>query len=452
MLDHTFSDPRSVFDALSGSLKHAPTRPICGTVSGLRGMAIAVEMAGLALGQTCAIMRPAGAEPLLADVAALTETGGMLMPYGSMRGIVAGALVRPLDVTPRIAVGAHLLGRVLDGLGRDLVDPFSDALARAAGPDAIFRPLRAAAPDPMGRPLINTALSTGIHVIDSMTTLGRGQRVGIFGSPGTGKSTLIAAIARNTDAEVIVIGLVGERGREVREFLERDLPAEKRSQVIVVASTSDRPAIERLYAAHTATAVAEGFRDQGKDVLLILDSLTRVARALREIGLATGEAPTRRGYPASVYPALPELIERAGTSPQGSITALYTVLQEGDGEGDPIAEEVKSLTDGHITLSQDLADAGHYPAIDPRRSLSRLMTSVASAQVVQTSRKARALMAKYEDIRLLVEVGEYKPGVDLLADEAVEKVPLLQEAFRQDLSEPVTIRDAGYRLVVDALS
>ena len=301
-------------------------------------------------------------------------------------------------------------------------------------------------PIPWIAPLIDTPFTTGLRAIDGPNTMGIGQRVGIFGPPGTGKSSLLAAISQHCVADVIVIALIGERGREVREFLDRHLPADKRDRIVIVAATSDRSPMERLNAAHVATAICEGFRDQGQSVLLMMDSLTRVARALREIGLAAGEAPTRRGYPASVYPALPELIERAGRTTKGDITALYTILVEGDGQADPIAEETRSLTDGHIMLSQKIANSGRYPAIDTLQSLSRVMGDVVADNHATAAAMIRRYLAKFDEIEMLLQVGEFEEGRDAVADSAVAAMPQITEFLRQASDAPSGLEETIMKL------
>ncbi len=390
---------------------HIRPRACFGKVIEVRGPILRAAFAGLHNGAICEVMRP-GRARLLAEVIGVAEEIVTLSPFGSTDRIAAGDIVARSDEALSLPAGPALLGRVVDAFGQPLDgQPPAD--------DAMRRPIRCAVPGAMDRPLIATPLATGLRVIDGLMTLGRGQRVGIFGPPGAGKSTLLAAIARHTAADVIVIGLVGERGREVREFVERDLPQKSRSRIVVVAATSDRPAVERALCAHSATAVAESFRDAGKSVLLLIDSLTRTARALREIGLAAGEAPTRRGFPASVYPALPAIIERAGRTEAGDITALYTVLLEDDKQADPIAEEVKSLTDGHFMLSRNLAEKGHYPALDVLESLSRSMGAIVPQSHRNAAARLRALMAKHREIELLLQIGEYERGSDPEADAAI---------------------------------
>lgn len=421
--------------SLCAILPRTSTKPILGRVVSVSGAVIRAAFRTARLGETCLIEQPFGRTSVLGQVIALEGDVAVISPYETSKGIAVGTLIRPLGQELQQRVGDGLLGRVVDGLGRpiDGLDPLPQDMSE--------RPTRAEAPNPMDRPLIEDPFSTGLRAIDAPITMGRGQRIGVFGPPGTGKSSLLAAISQHCEADVIVIALIGERGREVREFLERHLPPEKRAHIVIVAATSDKSPMERLNAAHVATAICEGFRDNGKSVLLMMDSLTRVARALREIGLAAGEVPTRRGYPASVYPALPELIERAGRTEKGDITAIYTVLVEGDGQADPIAEEVRSLTDGHITLSQKLADQGRYPAIDVSQSLSRVMSDVALDDHKEASTVLRTLIAKYAEIEILLQVGEYEEGIDYEADMAVASMPQIIEFCKQRSDEPSSLSE-----------
>ena len=411
-------------DTLRAAVQAAPLRPLTGSVSELRGPIIRARLSGAKIGGLCWIDRGADA-PLRAEVVGIDGSVAILSPFGLTEGLSEGAVIRPASGQLTLTAGTGLLGRIVDAFGTPV-----DGQGPIKGPTVSF-PVRCAAPDPVSRPLVDTPLPTGVRSIDGMATLARGQRVAIFGPPGTGKSSLLASIARGARADVIVIGLVGERGREVREFTERDLSAAARERVVCVAATSDRPAVERVLCAQSATAIAEYFRDQGKSVLLMIDSLTRTARALREVGLAAGEAPTRRGYPASVYPALPAIIERAGRTNSGDITALYTVLVEDEGEGDPIADEVRSLTDGHLTLSRKLAEAGHWPAIDPLDSLSRLMGAVTTPDHVAAAGLARRHLSKFRDIELLLQVGQYTEGADIEADAAIAAKPALDRFLQQ---------------------
>jgi len=410
----------------------AELRPLFGVVTNVLGPIVRANLATAQIGQIYELVPGQGAAEIKARVIALDGSTAILSPFSDCSGLAAGCIVRKLSDDILVPGGSAMLGRVLDGLGAPI-----DELGPAPS-EACWVPARATAPDPMSRSLISNVLETGLKVIDAAMTIGKGQRVGIFGPPGTGKTSLLAALAQHTDVDAIVIGMIGERGREVREFLERHLPEEKRGKIVVVVATSDRAAMERVYAAHTATAVAETMRDEGKSVLLLIDSLTRVARALREVGLAAGEQPTRRGYPASVFPALPELIERAGGNGKGEITAMYTVLVEGDGTGDPIAEETKSLTDGHIILSQAVAESGRYPAIDVAQSLSRVMNDIANEDQLKMNVEMRALLAKFLEIEMLVQIGEYKTGSDKRGDDALRAVPKLNTFFSQKTSERVS--------------
>lgn len=411
---------------LMAALAQTSVKPLMGRVISVSGAVIRVAFKGARLGQVCRIEQ---GRSILGQVIALDGDVAVMSPFEACKGIAVGTIVRPIGSELTQPVGDDLLGRVLNGLGQpiDGLDAFEDMSCV---------PVRGDAPNPMHRPLIDTPFATGLRAIDGPMTMGRGQRIGIFGPPGTGKSSLMAAISQHCEADVIVIALIGERGREVREFLERHLPSEKRENIVIVAATSDKPPMERLNAAHVATAICEGFRDAGKSALLMMDSLTRVARALREIGLAAGEVPTRRGYPASVYPALPELIERAGRTAAGDFTAIYTVLVEGDGQADPIAEEVRSLTDGHIVLSQKIADQGRYPAIDVNQSLSRVMGDVVDEDHKLAARGLRALIAKYAEIEILLQVGEFEEGMDPQADLAVQAMPEIISFLKQPSNEP----------------
>ncbi|KAB7613606.1 FliI/YscN family ATPase [Amylibacter sp. SFDW26] len=427
---HTIPTLKQTLLDLSNVVANKSLKPLDGKIIDINGPIVKVAYEHAAIGQICEIQRNPLEKPILGQVIAIQDQIALISPFEACNGLSSGAIVKPLGKELTVKVGDELLGRVVDGLGNpiDSLDDISDK-ARAI-------PVKGVAPSPLDRPLVQEPFTTGLRAIDAAITLGKGQRIGIFGPPGTGKSTLISAIAQHCDADVIVIGMIGERGRELREFLDRHLPVEKRDSVVVVASTSDRPPMERLYGAHVATAIAEGFRDQGKSVMLLMDSLTRVARALREIGLAAGEIPTRRGYPASVYPALPEIIERAGRSEKGDITAIYTLLVEGDSQTDPIAEEAKSLMDGHIVLSQEIADSGRYPAIDVLKSLSRVMSDVVDDDHKEGALELRKLLAKHHEIELLLQVGEYEEGSDEVADRAVELMSKIHEFLAQKVEQP----------------
>ena len=360
-----------------------------------------------------------------AEVVGLLEEAAILVPLGDLTGLSGLTEVVPTRRDQQVPVGPGLLGRIIDAFGEPLD-------GKPLSLDGAY-PIHAYPPSPLQRGLISEPIQLGIRAIDGMLTCARGQRIGIFGEPGVGKSLLLSNIVTATDADVTVVALVGERGREVREFVERQLGTDGLARSVVVVATSDRPAIERVKAAYVATTIAEYFRDQGKHVLLAMDNITRFARAQREIGLASGEPPTRRGFPSSLFAALPRLLERSGPGEIGSITGLYSVLLEGDGTFDPVAEEVQALLDGHIFLSSELAQRNHFPAVDVLRSRSRLMETVAPSQHRADAARLRQLMARYADIELLIRVGEYKAGGDTLADEAMSKIDAIN-AFLQQAS------------------
>lgn len=385
---------------------------------------VRATMPNVGLGELCRL-EPAHIE---AEVVAVEGQSVLLSPFAEPTGIGAGCLVRPLGGLHRVAVGPHLVGSVLDGLGRPLV-------GNEAADDCEYRVVEGGAPDPLTRQLVDTPLPLGVRAIDGLLTCGRGQRVGIFAAAGGGKSTLLGMICDGSLADVIVLALIGERGREVREFLEHTLTPEARGRTVVVVATSDKPALERQKAAYTATTIAEYYRDQGKDVLLMMDSLTRFARATREIGLAAGEPPAAGSFPPSLFAKLPRLLERAGTSHIGSITGIYTVLVEGDNLNEPVADEVRSILDGHIVLSRKLAEANHYPAIDVGASVSRVMNQIVGAEHLRYAGQVRRLMAAYKEIELLVRVGEYQPGQDAEADEALARRDAIRHFLCQEVGE-----------------
>jgi flagellum-specific ATP synthase len=364
-----------------------------------------------------------------AEVVGFRSGRTLLMPLGEMQGIGPGDVVTATGKRVSVATGNALLGRVLDGLGNPIDGgPPLDAFAQ--------RPIVGSPPSPLERPRITDRVTLGVRALDSLVPCGRGQRLGIFAGSGVGKSSLLGMIARSTSADINVICLVGERGREVREFIDRDLgPAIERS--VVVVATSDQPALVRIKAALTATAIAEHFRDQGADVMLMMDSVTRFAMAQREVGLAIGEPPATRGYTPSVFALLPKLLERSGTSPDGSITALYTVLVDGDDMNEPIADAVRSILDGHIVLTRELAHAGHYPAIDVLQSVSRLEREIGSPDVLEGATRLRSLMAAYRDKRDLIAIGAYERGSDPLTDRAIDLKDAIDGFLKQKPEEAV---------------
>lgn len=417
-------------ERLAQALPTGVPRPSHGRLLRAVGTVLRAMLPDARMGELVRLEDAGSQVSLMAEVVGLDEQEAILAPIGDTRGLSTMAeVIRTGDVL-RVPVGDELLGRVVDGLGRPLD-------VATAGPlqTRESRPVDGAPPDALERELVERPMPIGVRAIDGLLTVGEGQRMGIYGEPGGGKSTLLAQLVRGAEVDVVVVGLIGERGREVRDFMERQITPEARARTVLVVATSDRPAVERLKATYTATAIAESFRDRGMKVLLVIDSVTRFARALREIGLAAGEPPARRGFPPSVMAELPRLMERAGPAAHGSITAFYTVLVEGDGFNDPIAEETRGILDGHIILSPKLAGSGHYPAIDILVSRSRVMDAVTAPEQRAWARHVRDLMQRYQDIEFLVQVGEYKPGVDPKNDEALEKIEPIREFLRQATDE-----------------
>ncbi len=415
--------------------------PLCyeGKVAQVIGLTIEAEGLNCEIGEVCAIRPQRGGEVVQAEVVGFRRDRVVLMPLGEMRGIRPGTRVLPTGLPFRVRVGSGLLGRVIDGLGRPIDH---------RGPIQATRKfiLGGRPPDPLTRLRIREALPTGVRAMDGLLTCGKGQRIGIFAGSGVGKSTLLGMIARRVSADINVIALIGERGREVREFIERDLGSEGLARSVVVVSTSDQPALVRLRGAWVATAVAEHFREQGLDVNFMMDSLTRFAMAEREIGLTVGEPPTARGYTPSVFALLPKLLERAGTGEHGTITAFYTVLVESDDLNEPVADAVRGILDGHIVLSRDLAAAGHYPAIDVLSSISRLMPEVTSTKHQAAAAKLRETLATHKAARDLLNIGAYQTGSDPRVDYAVQVMPEVTTFLRQEPNEEADYQDTVTRL------
>ena len=407
---------------------------LTGSVNKLVGLTVSVVGFPAPLGAVCSIVRENGA-PVRGEVVGFRDDETVLLPYGDLVGVRRGNQVTLVQSAPGIRVGDRLLGRVLDGRGRFVDNLPPPPLPHRVGLDSVPTP-------PLRRPRINEPLGTGIRVIDAMLTCGKGQRLGIFAGSGVGKSVLMGQMARNSTADVNVVVLVGERGREVREFLEKDLGPEGLARSVVVAATSDEPALIRMRAAYVGTAIAEYFRDAGRDVLLMMDSVTRFALAQREIGLAAGEPPATRGYPPSVFALLPRLLERSGKTDRGSITGFYTVLVEADDANEPISDTVRGILDGHIMLSRKLAHQAHWPAIDVLSSISRSMPDVTSLEHRRNADSLKQLLAAYQESQDLISVGAYQSGSNPLVDAAIRMRDETMKFLRQGSSELATFQSA----------
>lgn len=419
---------------------------LVGRVTKVVGLTVEVEGMNTSIGEICDVQVPGGSSPIQGEVVGFRGRTSLIMPLGELKGIRPGCRVEPLGRTLNVRVGEHLLGQVVDGLGRPLTavghQSAGDGLEKAAEE----YPVHNAPPAPLTRRRIDQVLATGVRALDGFLTCGRGQRLGVFSGSGVGKSVLLGMICRYCSADVNVVALVGERGREVNDFLERDLGPEGLKRSVVVVATSDQPALIRLRAALVATTIAEYFRNSGRDVLFLMDSVTRFALAQREVGLAVGEPPTTRGYTPSVFATLPKLLERTGTSADGSITGFYTVLVEGDDLQEPVSDAVRGILDGHIVLSRDLATRDHYPAIDVLNSTSRLMPDVASPEHQRHVAKLRRLLAAFKEAEDLVNIGAYVPGSNPLVDEALAKYGDIEAFLQQDQGEFTGLGDTVARL------
>lgn len=408
-----------------------------GKVVNVVGLTIESKGPSAKLGDICRIYPGMQAEEeevsALAEVVGFKEGKVLLMPYEKVEGIGPGSSVENTGMPLKVKVDDSLLGKTLDGLGRTEEGEASTGREYS---------VEAQPPDPMSREIIDEILPLGVKAVDGLITVGKGQRIGIFAGSGVGKSTLMGMFARNTKADINVIALIGERGREVREFIERDLGPEGMKRSVVVVATSDKPALERKKAAQTATAIAEYFRDQGKDVLLMMDSLTRFSMAQREIGLASGEPPVSRGYPPSVYSEMPRLLERAGRSDKGSITGLYTVLVDGDDFNEPITDTARSILDGHIMLSRKLVHKNHYPAIDVLQSISRCMSQISEREHKQLAGRLKNVLATYNEAEDLINIGAYKAGSNPEIDYAISKIQAVNEFLMQEVEEKYTFEEA----------
>lgn len=422
------------------ALEKAPSCQLKGKISQAIGLTLEASGPRVKLGELCYLKTNYADRQLIpAEVAGFRNNKILLMPLGNIEGIGPGSELLASGTTLRVKVGMELKGRVLNGLGEPIDD--KGRIKSESSYPVMNQP-----PNPLKRKRITEILQVGVKAIDGLITIGKGQRMGIMAGSGVGKSTLIGMIARNTNADINVIALIGERGREVREFLERDLGEEGLARSVVVVATSDQPALVRLKGAFVATSIAEYFRDQGKDVLLLMDSVTRFALAQREVGLAIGEPPATRGYTPSVFALLPKLLERAGTSENGSITGLYSVLVEGDDMNEPITDAVRGILDGHIALSRGMAALNLYPAIDVGQSISRVMIDVVGEMHMKNANRFRSLLATYEEARDLIDIGAYKKGSNPRIDEAVALIDKCHDFLRQGIYEESSLQDSLAKL------
>lgn len=411
-----------------------------GRVTQVIGLTIESEGPVASIGDVCYIYPSRAVKPIMAEVVGFRDNRVILMPLGDLHAISPGSEVVATGQPLTVKVGHELLGKVLDGLGQPLD---GSTLPLRMGMYSTYN----APANPLHRTRVREPISVGVRAIDGLLTVGKGQRLGIFAGSGVGKSTLLGMIARNTSADVNVIALIGERGREVLDFIERDLGPEGLARSIVVVATSDQPALIRIKGALIATSIAEYFRDLGMNVMLMMDSVTRYATAMREVGLAVGEPPATRGYPPSVFANLPKLLERAGTSQKGTITAFYTVLVDGDDMNEPISDTVRGILDGHIVLDRGLASRGHYPAIDVLSSISRVMNEIVSREQIQSATRLKKLLAVYRNSEDLINIGAYQPGSNAEIDEAIRYYGTILNFLQQGVDEKVTFEEASGQLI-----
>ena len=428
------------FDKIINKLDEIELTTVHGRITEVVGMLIKAVVPQVKMGEICLIKREG--TPLISEVIGFTKEEVLLSPLGEMSGIGPSSEVIPMQMSMRIKVGDNLLGRVINGIGEPMDLDTKGPLELTEEHPVVSPP-----PDPLKREMITKPLSTGIRCLDAVLTCGKGQRIGIFAGSGVGKSTMLGMISRYAKADVNVIALIGERGREVREFIQDDLGEEGLKRSVIIVSTSDQAAQVRINAALVGTAIAEYFRDKGKSVILMMDSVTRYARAIREIGLAAGEPPARAGYTPSVFATLPRLLERSGNSDKGSITAFYTILVAGDDLNEPVADETRSILDGHINLSNELARKHHYPAIDVLTSISRVLPNIVDEKHLAQIGKLREVLANYKKNELLIRIGEYKPGADKEADFAIKYIDKVNRFLKQQVEDHSTFEESKKQLM-----